>query len=54
MFNVLWHCHGGSGLSMTKGEYLALDLDERDWLTERIDNQREDEAAAIKRASKKK
>lgn len=44
---VLWHQHGGSGLSMTRDDYLGLDVAHRDWLVERINAERKAEAKAI-------
>jgi len=46
-FMVLWHQHGGSGLSMTRDDYLGLDVAHRDWLVERINAERKAEAKAI-------
>lgn len=51
-FATLWHQHGGSGLSMTRTEYLDLDVDYRDRLLERIGDQREAEAKQIEEASR--
>lgn len=39
---------------MTHGEALEMDVAERDWFLERIDDQREREAQAIKKAAKGK
>ena len=39
---------------MSVGEVLALPLDERDWLLERIAEQRTREAKALERAAKRK
>ena len=51
-FQVLWHVHGGSGINMTRDEYLELTIAQRDWLLERIAKQREDEANEIRRSAK--
>lgn len=50
-FAALWIQHGGSGLNITRTEYLDLDVDYRNRLLERIGDQREAEAKAIEEAS---
>lgn len=51
-FAALWIQHGGSGLNITRTEYLDLDVPHRNRLLERIAEQREAEAQAIKEASR--
>lgn len=51
-FAALWIQHGGSGLNLTRTEYLDLDVDYRNRLLDRVADQREAEAEAIKEASK--
>lgn len=50
-FLLMWRTHGGSGLGLTREEYLNLDVDRRNWYLERVEKQREDEAKAIKQAA---
>ena len=47
-FAIAWSQHGGSGLGVTWHETLDLDVIERDWLLERIDRQRRNEARALR------
>src|SRR5262249_47750550 len=54
LFRIGWQQHGGSGLRVSRGEALEMDVSERDWLLERIDSEREREAKAIEQASKGK
>jgi len=54
MFRLCWQEHGGSGLTMSWSDALELSLTDRDWLIERVDKQRRDEARALERAAKKK
>ena len=54
MFQICWHQHGGSGLGVTMGEALDLPIQERNWLLERIGEQRSREAREIEQASRKK
>ena len=51
-FATLWHQHGGSGLNITRAEYLGLEVDYRNRLLERIADRREAEAKAIEDACK--
>ena len=54
MFRLCWHEHGGSGLALPWSDALELDLGDRNWLYERINRQRKDEARALEKAAKKK
>lgn len=51
-FATLWIQHGGSGLNITRTEYLDLDVPHRNRLLDRIGEQREAEAKEIEEASK--
>lgn len=50
VFALLWRPHGGSGMSLSLTEVLGLVPRFRDWLLERVSEQRRSEAAAIARA----
>ena len=52
MFQVCWRQHGGSGLGASMSEVLELPVSDRDWLIERIGQQRSREAKEIEKASK--
>jgi hypothetical protein len=54
MFRLCWHEHGGSGLGLSWDEALDLDLADRNWLYERVNKQRKDEARTLEKAAKKK
>ena len=54
MFQVCWRQHGGSGLGVTVMEALELPISDRDWLIERIGQQRSREAKEIEKASKRR
>jgi hypothetical protein len=51
---LCWRQHGGSGLGLTWREALDLDTGERDWLLERIDEQRSREAEALRKAARRR
>jgi len=51
LFQLSWQQHGGSGLGMTRSEALDLQLDERQWLRERIEQQRERESKQLEQAN---
>ena len=51
---LLWHTHGGEVYTMTRSDYLDLDVDQRDWLLERAREHREKTSAEFKAASKGK
>lgn len=51
----LCYCqHGGSGFSFNRGDLLEMDLDEIEFFLEWLDERREKEAEAIRKASKPK
>jgi hypothetical protein len=52
LFQLCWHQHGGSGLSLTLGDALELPISDRDWLLERIGEQRSREARELEKAAK--
>ncbi len=52
--SVLWHDHGGSGLSLTLADVMDLPFDRLAWFTEWVNDRRAAEAAAIKRAQKRR
>ena len=54
MFQVCWRQHGGSGLGVSMSEVLELLVSDRDWLIERIGQQRSREAKEIEKASKRR
>jgi len=54
MFRLCWHEHGGSGLVMPWSDALELELSDRNWLYERVNKQRREEARALEKAAKKK
>jgi hypothetical protein len=51
-FALAWHPHGGSGLALAYGDVLELPVPERDWLLERVTDQRAREARDIESAAK--
>jgi hypothetical protein len=51
MFMLTWCQHGGSGLGLTWSDALDLDLNDRNWLIERVLKQRRREAQEIKKAA---
>ena len=53
-FSCLWTTLDGNGLSMTRADYLELEVDHRDWLLERIGQQRKAEAAAARSKARRK
>lgn len=54
LFHLCWHQHGGSGLVLSVGDALALPVGDRDWLLERIGEQRTREARELEKAAKRK
>jgi len=54
VFQVCWRQHGGSGLGVSMSEVLELPVSDRDWLIERIGQQRSREAKEIEKASKRR
>ena len=54
LFQLCWTQHGGSGLHCSITEALDLDISERDWMLERIEEQRKKEAAELRKAARKR
>ncbi len=54
MFQVCWRQHGGSGLGVTMAEVLEMPTSDRDWLIERIGQQRGREAKELEKAGKRR
>ena len=54
MFQVCWRQHGGSGLGVSMSEVLEMTISDRDWLIDRIGQQRSREAKEIEKASKRR
>ena len=54
MFQLCWHQHGGSGLALTLADALDLPVQDRNWLIERIGNQRSREAKELEKASRRR
>jgi len=52
-FQLLYHQHGGSGLSLNLDDIMNLDLDRIRWLIERLGKQRETEARALAAAARR-
>jgi hypothetical protein len=53
MFELLYHPHGGSGLSLSREDVLDLELGERDFFLEHLADRREQEARALEAAARK-
>jgi hypothetical protein len=54
LFQLCWHQHGGSGLSVDLAEALEMTPMDRDWFLERIGDQRAKEARQIEKAAKRR
>lgn len=54
LFALCWRQHGGSGLGVTLAEGLDLPVGDRDWLVERVGEQRSREARELERANRKR
>lgn len=54
LFQLVWHQHGGSGVSIAWADALEMAAGDRDWLLERMSEQREREAKQIEKAGKRK
>jgi hypothetical protein len=54
LFQLCWGQHGGSGLAITFYDALELLTTARDWLLERIGEQRAREAKELDRAAKRR
>ena len=53
VFQLLYHQHGGSGLSLTLAEVMDLDLERMRWLLERLGEQRQKEARELEQAARR-
>lgn len=53
MFTLNYHQHEGSGLTWTREDFLNADIGEIIWFVERLQDQREAEVKAIRKAHKK-
>jgi hypothetical protein len=54
LFQLCWQQHGGSGLSITVADALELATSDRDWLIERVGEQRVREAREIEKAGRRR
>ncbi|GAB4205024.1 MAG: hypothetical protein OHK0013_20500 [Sandaracinaceae bacterium] len=54
LFQLCWRQHGGSGLGATLSEALDLSTTDRDWLLERVGQQRQREAREIEKAGRRR
>ena len=54
LFQLCWQQHGGSGLAVTLADALELLTTDRDWLLERIGQQRTREAKELEKAAKRR
>ncbi|QRK08565.1 hypothetical protein JQX13_53230 [Archangium violaceum] len=52
LFQLCWHQYGGSGLAFSLSDALELPTSDRDWLLERIGQQRSREAKELEKAAK--
>jgi hypothetical protein len=52
VFQLCWQQHGGSGLLATLDDALELPTTDRDWLLERIGEQRSREARELEKAAR--
>jgi hypothetical protein len=53
VFQLLYHQHGGSGLSLSLTEAMDLDLERMRWLLERLGEQRQKEARELEQAARR-
>jgi len=53
IFQLLYHQHGGSGLSLSLEDVMELDLDRIRWLLERLGEQRDKEARELAAAARR-
>lgn len=53
-FCLLWFQHGGSGLNVSKADVEEMDLEEAEWWTDRIADERKRESAAIKAQARRR
>ena len=54
LFHLCWHQHGGSGLQVSLADAMELSISDRDWLLERIGEQRTREAHELEKAAKRR
>ncbi len=54
VFQLCWRQHGGSGLGATLDEALNMNVADRDWLLERIGDQRTREARELDKAARRR
>lgn len=54
LFQLCWHQHGGSGLQVSLADALELPVGERDWLLERIGEQRQREGRELEKAARQR
>ena len=54
IFQICWRQHGGSGLGATLEEAMELIVADRDWLLERIGDQRSREARELEKAARRR
>jgi len=52
LFQLCWQQHGGSGLAVDVATALEMSTSDRDWLLERIGEQRSREARELAKAAK--
>ena len=52
LFQLCWQQHGGSGLLVSVGDALEMLTADRDWLLERIGQQRSREAKELEKAAR--
>lgn len=49
LFQLTWQQHGGSGLNASVADVLGMYVADRDWLLERIEERRSEEAEALRK-----
>ncbi len=54
LFQLCWHQHGGSGLQVSMADALELPVGERDWLLERMGEQRQREGRELEKAARRR
>jgi hypothetical protein len=54
LFHLCWHQHGGSGLQVSLADAMELSIGDREWLLERIGEQRTREAHELEKAAKRR
>lgn len=53
MFQLLYTQHGGSGLGLSLGEVMELEMERMRWLLERLGDQRRKEARELEQAARR-